>query len=346
MDIDFLKELLHTPSLSGFETGATDLFCNHLSSYASKVTKDPIGNALAFGPKIRKTPTMMLEAHIDEIGMQVLYIDKQGYIYVRRTGSIDLQCLPGSQVTIYTKTAGEIVGVIGKKPVHLMNADEKGQTIDLEKLWVDTGMPMDSVKNKISAGDPVILNADMFLLGENVVTSRGLDDKIGVFAVTEAFKRISRTTDLNYSICAAAFVQEELGNKGAFPGTYHVQPDFAICIDVDFATDIPDCPPQKYGNIRLGDGVIIQRTADSDPAFIECAIQMAKENKIPYQVSARPHSTGGTDTCKIQLSRGGIKTLGLGIPCRYMHTPVEVCDLRDVEAAIGLMTLICSKTKI
>ena len=250
-----------------------------------------------------------------------------------------MQCVPGSQVTIFTRDGKRVPGVIGKKPVHLQDNDARGKTIDLDKLWVDTGLAADVIKKTVSIGDPVVLNPNMLLLDNNRITSKALDDKIGVFAIAEAFRRLSKAK-APFSVCAAAIAQEEVGNRGASVGSFCIDPDYAICIDVDYATDVPDCPPQKYGNVRLGRGVVIQRNADSNQSFVQQALDIADRNNIPYQLSARPNSTGGTDTCKIQLKGAGVKTLGLGIPCRYMHTPVEMCDLRDVEAAIELMVAV------
>lgn len=343
MNIDFLKQLLVTPSPAGFEVLGTTLFRNYLNESAASIEKDILGNAIAYrnGSHDSNIPTIMLEAHIDEIAMQVLFIDDRGYIYVRRDGGIDIQCVPGSQVTIYTRSGKEISGIIGKKPIHLMDSEARGKTVELDKLWIDTGLTLDYLKAEITMGDPVVLNANMMMLGDNCITSKGLDDKVGVYAIAEAFKHLA-CHESPYNVCAAAFVQEELGNRGAFPGTNSVNPDYAICVDVDFATDVPDCPPQKYGDVKLGGGVVIQRNADSDIDFVERAICVAEEKGIPFQVSARKSSTGGTDSCKVQLSGTGVKTLGLGIPCRYMHTPVEMCNLKDIEATIHLMTELCA----
>lgn len=136
-------------------------------------------------------------------------------------------------------------------------------------------------------------------------------------------------------------MQEEVGSRGVVTAGYHINPSIAITVDLDFATDVPDCTPSRYGLVTLGGGVVIPRNADSNLSLSYQMEVLASQNNIPYQLSARPHATGGTNTSRLQLSRDGIKTLSLGIPCRYMHTPVEVCDLRDVASAINLIEAFC-----
>ena len=341
MEIEFLKQLLTTPSVSGFETAAGNLFREYLRSYVDESSVDIIGNSYAI---IAKEPLQhlspvkfMIEAHIDEIGFQVIYISDSGYLYVRRNGGVDVQCIPGSQVVVYTSSGEEIYGVIGKKPIHLTNQEERGKGIELENLWVDTGRAPDEVKEKIAVGDVVVPKPNMICLTENRISSKGLDNKIGVFVLSQIMKRLSCINTSLHTIYGVASVQEEVGCRGAVTCGYDINPDIAISIDVDFATDVPDCAKTKFGEISLGKGVIISRNLDNNNALSYHAENMAKKYGIQYQISARPLSNGGTNANKIQLSRNGIKTLSIGIPCRYMHTPVELCDLRDVEAAIELI---------
>lgn len=337
MMTDFLEELLNVPSVSGFESEAARLFCEHLEQYSDDVHIDILNNAYACSKGGSNNIKVMLDAHIDEIGMQVLYIDESGYLYVRRAGGVDVQCLPGTSVMIMSNDGVFVSGVIGKKPVHLMHPDEKSRTTELENIWIDTGMDAIEVKEKISIGAAVCMMPNLKYLSQNRISSKSLDDKVGVFIVAEVFKRLAKI-EKEYALYAVASVQEEVGTRGIGPVAYSIDPDIAICIDVDFATDVPDCPKKKYGNIKLGEGVIITRNLDSNLRLSQLAEHVAIENGIPYQISARNISTGGNNTSRIQISRGGVQTLFLSIPCRYMHTPVEVCDLRDVESAVELLT--------
>lgn len=340
LDFKFLNRLLETSSIPGFERAASSVFCDYLADSADCIDTDILGNVYVRNHKSNEKTDIMLEAHIDEIGLQVLYIDSQGYIYVRRDGGIDLHCLPGTQVTIQTRSGEFLSGVIGKKPVHLMEGEAKNRIIELDCLWIDTGLPVDMVRERVSIGDAVSFNPNMKMLSDSVITSKALDDKIGVFVIAEAFKRLNEQQLTHKRICAMASVQEEIGSRGAVSGAYSVFPDIAICVDVDFATDVPDCSPKKYGDVRLGKGVVIQITPDSNPELLSLAEQIAINNNIPHQLSARPNSTGGNDTSRVQLAKSGVKTLGLGIPCRYMHTPVETCSMEDVMSAICLITRI------
>ena len=285
----------------------------------------------------------MIEAHIDEIGFQVIYIDISGYIYMRKNGGIDVNCIPGSQVVIQTSSGEELFGVIGKKPVHLVSPDERNKGIEIHSLWVDTGLTPDEVKKKVSIGDVVAWKSNMMYLSDKRVSSKGLDDKVGVYIISQVLKRLSLLKNIPGQVCGVASVQEEVGNRGAIVCGHRITPDVAICVDVDFATDVPDCPKTRFGDIALGKGVVIHRSIDNTNSFSLLAEKIAKENNIKYQVSARTLAVGGTNAVVIQQTKDGVKTISLGVPCRYMHTPVELCDVDDMESAIELLYLIITK---
>ena len=335
-DVALLKELLNCTSISGYEGRVSTLFSQSLRDCSYSQSTDALNNAYSYCGNPESKTVVMLEAHMDEIGFQVLYIDKSGYIYFRKNGGIDPCCVPGRFVNIFTVDGDVVSGVIGKKPIHLLSTDDRKVVPSLDALWIDTGLPADIVKERVHVGDPVAYVPFVQLLGDSRIASKGLDDKIGVFVVMEAFRRLaSRKLDLK--ICAVASAQEEVGCRGAVVGSANVDPDYSISVDVDFATDVPDCSPKTNGSLALGDGVIITRHLDSNRSFSDLAVKVAESKDIPHQISARRSSTGGTDAAKIQLTNKGVKTLLLGIPNRYMHTPVEVCDFNDVESAIELM---------
>lgn len=338
MDIDFLRKLLSTPSVSGFESAAVDVFKEYLFPYVDECYTDIIGNGYAIINKRKNEHSLkvMIEAHIDEIGYQVIYINDGGFVYIRPNGGVDIQCLPGSQVVIYTSSREQISGVTGKKPIHLSSSEERVKCIELENIWVDTGLNSDDVKKKITIGDVVTVKPNMIHIG-NLISSKSLDDKIGVFIVGEVMKKLASTKELDCIIYGVASVQEEVGCRGSITSSYSISPDIAISIDVDFATDIPDCSHKRFGNISLGNGPILAKNMDNDCLLVQQTESIAREFNINYQISARPYCTGGTNAAKIQLTRHGIRTLTIGIPCRYMHTPVEVCDINDAQAAIELI---------
>lgn len=333
---DFLFSLLSTPTVSGFESTGSQLFENYIGKYADDFYRDVVGNCIV---KLcgSSSGTMMIEAHIDEIGFQVLHISDDGGIYIRANGGIDLQCLPGSQVEILGAN-GIIQGVIGKTPIHLLSNQERDKSIELSNLWVDVGLSLDEIKKQVKIGDVVTIKPNAELLGDYRISSKALDDKIGVYIMTEAIKQLSNERkSLTYNVYGVATVQEEVGYRGIKTVCSCLKPDIAISIDVDFATDVPDCPKTKYGDIRLGSGVIVSCCLDSDMSETKIITTMAEKYNIPIQLSARPKATGGTNASRVRFANDGIKTILLGIPCRYMHTPVEVCDMRDVEAAIKLI---------
>lgn len=339
MNIEYLRTLCESIGVSGFEEEVCKGFLSNLGTGVIDPHLDTMGNAIAFLKGTTGDKTIMLEGHADEIGFQVVHINSQGNIFIRPNGGIDEQCLPGSQVVIQTQSGELIPGVIGKKPIHLMKADDRKHTIETHHLWVDTGL--DDITGVVNVGDPIAFAPNMKLLRGHRITSKALDDRVGVFVIAEAMRQLSVSKVRSYNIAGVATVQEEVGCRGSVTASYSIKPDIAITVDVDFATDVPDCPPSQYGEISLGKGVVIPRNADADMTLSRRMEQLASEKGIPYQISARHRATGGTNTSKIQLTREGVRTLSLGIPCRYMHTPVEMCDLRDIDAAIQLIIAFC-----
>ena len=344
MDKELLEKYCNTTSISGYEKESTGLFLETLRDCSCECTIDLMGNAFAFIGNRNARPKVALEAHADEIGYQVLYVSEFGYVYIRQNGGIDEQCVPGTQVIITTQNGEKINGVIGKKPVHLLTMDERKSTYKLHQLWVDTGLDSSEVKRRVSIGDTVAVKPNMEWFSEYRVTSKALDNKIGLYTVTETLRRLSEQ-DIN-NIVGIATVQEEVGCRGALVAATALNPEISITVDVDFATDVPDCPASHYGKISLGDGVVIQRNLDCDTALSYELENIAKEAGIPYQISTRTHASGGNNASRIQLAQQGIRTLALSIPCRYMHTPVEICDIRDVEAAINLVLMFCKSLNL
>lgn len=338
MSKEFLMSLLAAPTVSGFESVGSGLYADYLREHVDECSTDVLGNTYASIDVAENLPQIMIEAHIDEIGFQVLYVADDGCVYVRKNGGVDIQCVPGSKVVIFGRN-GEIPGVIGKTPIHLQNSQEREKTPELSSLWIDTGLDADEVKERVSVGDVVALRQDAEMLGPHRITSKALDDKIGVYVVVEVMKRLGdERNSLRCNVQGVATVQEEVGCRGAIASGCIIMPDVSISIDVDFATDIPGCSKTKYGDIRLGGGVVVTCCLDSDMRIVEQLRKIASDKAIPIQCSARPYATGGTNASRIRTVQKGVRTVLLGIPCRYMHTPVEVCDMRDVESAISLIT--------
>jgi len=328
---------LSTSTISGFEEDGCDLFEAYLKQYVDEFHRDVVGNSIVTLNNQENCSSILIEAHIDEIGFQVLYIGEDGGIYLRANGGVDMHCIPGSQVEIQGKE-GIVSGVIGKTPIHLLTNNERDKIIELSNLWIDTGLDVEDVKKKVRVGDAVSFKSNIEFLGEYRISSKALDDKVGVYIVAEVIRHLSNYREhLNCKISGVATVQEETGYRGVQTSCFSIMPDIAISIDVDFATDVPGCPKSKYGDVSLGKGVVISYCLDSDIYIADEMIRIAEEKGIPFQLSARPQATGGTNASRARFVGSGIRTILLGIPCRYMHTPVEMCDLRDVKAAIRLI---------
>lgn len=337
-DRELLDSISVTTGVSGFEKDVCSWYLDRVSRVTDRSFSDVMGNAYGVIEGAAGGIKIMIEAHADEIGFQVLHIADNGYLYLRRNGGIDEQCVPGLQVVVQTRSGECVPGVIGKKPIHLMTSEDRKRTMELNQIWVDTGLEPEEVKARIAVGDIVAVKPNWQYLGENRISGKSLDNKLGVFALARTMEALATKEKLNATVTGVATVQEEVGSRGASVAGYNVQPDIAITIDLDFATDVPDCPFNRYGKIGLGLGVVIPLNVDCDMEISRQMEEIAKANGIPYQMSARPHATGGTNISRLQLVGKGVRTVSLGIPCRYMHTPVEVCDMRDVRSVISLIT--------
>lgn len=336
MNKEFLSKLLHTTSISGYEDEAVSLFINHAKKNGAKTHVDALNNAYAiFGPDEAHI-SIIVEAHIDEIGFQITYIDDNGYIYIRKNGGIDESCIPGSVVQVILKDGKKLLGVIGKKPIHLQSKEERNSITKLDCLWIDTGLKAEIVKSMVRIGDPVGFSPNFIELGESRISSKALDDKVGIFILTECMERL-KDVPFSSKIIFLASSQEEVGLRGAKASSLDFKSDYAICIDVDFSTDVPDCSVKKYGEIQLGKGVVISKHLDSSRKLSSLAENIAIKNNIEYQLSAHIVATGGTNASVFQTANTNTKTLCIGIPCRYMHTPVEMVDLKDIDSAVSLI---------
>lgn len=333
LDLDLLCNLLSVPSPSGSESKVAEYYTSALKEFG-QVEIDVINNAYCHLNASDDAPVIMLEAHSDEVGLQVSHITDDGFVYCRRNGAIDNQALIGCEVVIHGKDS-DVIGVVGKKPIHLIGTDID-KVPSIEDMWIDifAGSRQEAEK-KVSIGDYVTYNSGVRAEGDKVV-SKSLDDKIGVFIIAEAIKRLS-SEHIPVNVWACACAQEEVGSRGCHIAANKIKPDYAICIDTGFATDYPSMTDQKYGRMKLGSGPVINYSCDNNQEFVQLIRDTAGTNGIPHQLYTNLAATGGTDTAAVQLSGNGVRTALISIPCRYMHTPVEVCDLRDVENTISLV---------
>jgi endoglucanase len=335
---NFLKALLEAPSPSGFEQPAQKIFREYIREHVDEVHTDVLGNTsgLVRGRGTEKL-TVMLAGHCDEVGFMTKFIDENGFIYFAPIGGVDDQLLPGKRIWIHTQN-GPLRGVVGRKPIHLIDPKDREKGVQIHNLFIDIGAQNQKEAGKhVRIGDPVTF-ADVLeeLLGDRVV-SRGLDDKIGSFVVAEVLRRIRRKKERPFwNVYGVSTVQEELGLRGATTSAYQIQPDVGIAVEVGHASDYPEVEKKRVGEYKLGSGPILARGANINAAVYELLGKTAKKMRLPVQILGAPRATG-TDANVIQLSRKGVATGLVSVPLRYMHTPVEVLSLKDLEATCQLL---------
>ena len=333
--MNFLRNLISAPSPSGFEGPAQKIWKERTSPFADEVKVDVHGNCIAvLNPG--GSPRIMLAGHSDEVGFMVKHISDEGYISFSSIGGVDIHLAPARRVLIHGSD-GDVPGVIGKKPIHLMDPKERDtQKLEWHKLWIDIGVKdRKEAEKKVSLGDPVTFPEGLDVLAGNRVVGRGFDDKAGSFTVSEVL-RLLKGVDLKAGVFAVSTVQEEIGLRGAKTSAHGIDPDVGIAIDVTFASDHPFTEKNQMGDISLGKGPVIARGPNINRKVFEKLTGIAVEKKIPYQVEPAPKATG-TDANVIQLTRSGVAAGLISIPNRYMHTPVEVVDLKDMEHASALL---------
>jgi len=336
----FLKTLLHTPSPSGYEHEIRKVWMQEMKEYADEVRIDVHGNVIA-SLTTSKSPKIMLSGHMDELGFQVRYIDKNGFIFFNQLGGFDIGLIPGRKVRIHTKN-DEILGVTGKKAVHLLKKDERRKAVKPENLYIDIGAKdKEEAEKLVEIGDSITYDPNFEELRNNIYTSRAFDDKIGSFIVAEVMKNIHKQKkDFNASLFSVSSCQEEVGVRGAQTSAYGIDPDIGIAIDVTNCSDTPDASEKRVGEIKLNAGGTINRGPNINPKVFEILKEVAEENDIDYQVEASSRPTG-TDANVIQITRSGVAAGLLGIPCRYMHSYTEVISLKDTQAVIDILTKFC-----
>ncbi|MFH1459475.1 MAG: M42 family metallopeptidase [Candidatus Omnitrophota bacterium] len=336
---EFLKQLIEKISPSGFEQDAIKLWKQRTEKFTHQIKNDTHGNCIGIlHPE--KEFKVMLAGHIDEIGYMVKYIDKEGYIYFSCIGGIDLHLIPGQRVWIKTKN-GNVLGVIGKKPIHLLEEDERQKVNKIDQLWIDVGTDTDAQTKKIVAiGDVAVPAVGFETLKDKKVIGRGFDDKAGAFVVSQTLEMLFRE-NLLVGVYGVATVQEEIGLRGAKTSAYDIFPNIGIAIDVAFATDFPGMEKKKVGDIQIGAGPVIARGPNINEKIFELLIQAAEQAEIPYQIQGISQATG-TDANVIQLTKSGVATALVSIPLRYMHTPVELISIDDLENTVKLLkTFVC-----
>lgn len=338
----FLKDLLDSPGPSGFETAPARVWRAEATRFADQVSTDVSGNSVAVvNPDGR--PRVMFAGHIDEIGLMIVHVDDDGYLYFSTIGGWDPQVLVGQRVTIAAKRR-LVDGVIGKKAVHMLDSDEREQVSKVSSLWIDIGAKSkkDALR-RIRVGDPAVLSAPTVQLPNGRLTSRSIDNRIGAFVVLEALRLLARRPP-KCGVYAVATSQEEISwtGGGARTSATRIDPKVAIVVDLTHATDHPSAKKERHGDFKLGGGPVITRGSATNPKVVDLLIDVAEAQRIPYTLAAAPGDTG-TDADSIYCARQGIATGLVSIPNRYMHSPNEMVDLADVARAAKLLAAFARK---
>jgi len=334
----FLKSVLETPSPSGYERPVQDLVRAWAGQYADEMRTDRHGNVIAVlnpgaGPRV------MLAGHCDQIGLMVQHIDESGYLYVQPIGGWDMQILLGQNLTVWAKD-GPIAAVVARRAPHLLTNEERNKVPQFQDVWLDAGFKdRKEAESLVTAGDPVTFALGYRDLRNGLAVSPAMDDKVGLWVVMEAL-RLLKGRPLQAAVYCVSTVQEEVGLRGATTSTYGIHPTVGVAVDVCHATDTPGNDKKQLGDTRLGDGPVLFRGPNINPRVLERLEEAARARQLAVQVRGVPRATG-TDANAMQLSREGVATGLVGIPNRYMHSPVEVVSLHDLDTAAQLLAEFC-----
>jgi putative aminopeptidase FrvX len=330
-----LRGLLTTAGPSGYEEAPAAVWRRAAEAFAH-VSGDTMGSQVARVAGRAGGPLLAVVGHIDEIGLIVTHVDDEGFLHFTGVGGWDTQILVGQRVELQTR-GGRVAGVIGKKPIHLLREDDRKKVAEIRDLHIDVGArDGDEARSLVRIGDVAVIAGEPVELPNGRVTSRSLDNRLGAFVALEAARLVAEAGGAPGDVAAVATVQEEVTLAGARTATYALDPAVAIAVDVTHATDAPGIDKRELGPSPLGAGAVISRGSTVHPRVFELLHEAAEDEEIPFEVEASSRSTG-TDADAIHISRRGVPTGVVSIPLRYMHSPVEVVQLDDVEACARLI---------
>lgn len=342
--LDFFKAIVNTPSPSGFEEYAAEVYRQYTGAFADEVKTDVHGNVAAIlNPQADMK--IMLAGHMDEIGFLIHYIGEDGLLYFSTIGGHDSVIPVGQRVWVHGTE--RIPGVIGRKAIHLLKDEERKKKPEIEDLWIDIGVTSREEAEKfVSLGDPVTYQYEFQMLQGDRASARGFDNKMGSFIVAEALRMLKEEggLDSGVGVYAVATVQEEIGLRGARTSSYWINAQSGLAVDVNHAIDYPSVSKTKYGQLDIGKGPSVMRGANANPIVFSMIRDACNKNNIPYQIDVTGGGTG-TDGNAMQLNRAGMAVGIVGVPLRYMHTPVELLSLTDVENCAKLMAAYCRSVK-
>lgn len=336
--LTFLKKLLTTPTVSGHEPPGQRLWVSYVRRYADEVTTDSYGNAVAV-LKPRAKTKVVIDGHIDEIGLVVKHITDGGFIHVQRVGGVHPPLLQAKRVNIHT-AKGVVRGVVGASGLN------RKDSAKMHEVYIDiAAKDGKEAKRKVAIGDPVTLVDDFEMINRQVAVARAFDDRIGAWVAAEVIRRLSTARGrLRCSVIATSSVQEEVGMRGAMMNAFNIRPDALFAVDVTHATDTPGINQKQHGKTAIGDGPTIQLGRENHPVLTKILRTVAKRKKIPVQVEAFLTS-GATNASPVYSMVGGVPCAVVSIATRYIHTAVEMIDLRDADRTADLLRALCLTVK-
>jgi putative aminopeptidase FrvX len=341
MSTPFLKQLLNAPGPSGNEIAPARLWRGETESFADRVWGDVRGNSYAL-LEASSGPRVLLAGHIDEIGLLITHIDDEGFLSFAGVGGWDPTVLIGQRIRLLGKQ-GDVLGCIGKKPIHLMKPDEPQPKI--ENMWIDIGVrSKEEAQTLVRVGTYGVIDSTTYELPNGRVVSRSLDNRIGAYTVLEALRLLAAERPA-VPVAAVATIQEEITFAGAYTAAYDFQPQVAIVVDVTHATDYPTADKKLRGEARLGGGPALAVGSVNHPLVTQRLMDLAEQAGISYTVKINTDSSG-TDADAIHLSRSGVACGVVSIPNRYMHSPNEMVAMSDVEQAAQLIALFVRSLKV
>src|SRR5215207_7068756 len=334
---DLLLELLTAPGPPGHESEPARVWREAAGAFADDVSVDRLGTTVARVNGRADHPLLTIVGHIDEIALLVSHVSDKGFLHVVQSGGWDPQVLVGQRVQVFTRE-GIVPGVVGRKPPHLTDAEERKKAMRLKDLHVDIGAKDgEEARSLVAVGDQIVIAAEPLELPNGRLASRALDNRLGVYVAIEVVRRVKEAGGNAGPVAGVAAVQEEIGAHGARVMAFGLEPDLAVVVDVTHATDAPGIDPGEIGEHGLGSGPVITRGAIVNRALNDLLDEVAAAEGIECSTEAAGRQTG-TDADTVHLSRTGVPTAVVSIPLRYMHSPVELVDLGDVEATIRLLT--------
>jgi endoglucanase len=336
--VDVLEKLSNTNGVTGREDDVRSLMKDYLKPYVDEIREDRLGNLIAFKKGKEGAPTVMIAAHMDEVGLMIKNVTAKGFLQFAKVGGIDDRILLAQEVVVHTDKRA-LPGVVGSKPVHIQKEDERKKVIEADRLFIDVGARSreEAEKMGVQVGDVASFDTKFVRIGENVVLGKAFDDRVGCAVMIEAMKLLQ---DAECNIYAVGTIQEEVGLRGATTAAFNVAPDIGIALDSTVAGDMPGV---KEGDApaKMGLGPVVT-VADAGliahPKVLRLILDSAKANRIPYQLETGIR--GATDAARIALTRDGVPSGVISVPARYIHSPAAILDLEDAETAVKLVVAV------